>query len=155
MSARALARDPTARTRCTHYSRAAPRRRFTLSDTKAKNTSPRRPRLQKGLNCLYFPLDPNYIPYTDATTMLPHDLMHLELDGLARYELACMVSVRAHSWPSTSYSPWRNSTAPYRPSIGQKVNECRVYISTYSQVWPEGGQRRARRLASAHRKPSI
>jgi hypothetical protein len=142
---------PTACMRCPHDSRAPPRRLFALSLTRKQNASPRRPRLQAGLNCLYFPLNPKYIPYTDATTMLPHDLMHLEPDGLARNKLAwCLYALMAKHKLFTM----ENSTVPYRPSIGRKVTGCRVYTSTYSQVWLEGVQRRERRLASAHRKPS-
>lgn len=43
---------------------------------------------QEGLNKLYFALHPNIIPFFDPTTGVPQDLMHVELEGTVRYELA-------------------------------------------------------------------
>ena len=47
----------------------------------------------RGLNKLFFALDPDYVPHINPITIAPVDLLHLFPDGLLRSELAWLVYI--------------------------------------------------------------
>eukprot|EP00962_Isochrysis_galbana_P029323 scaffold9353_cov136-Isochrysis_galbana.AAC.2 len=55
---------------------------------------------QAGFNSLFYALNPRYIPFVDPCTFIPQDFMHLELDGIMRYEFAYLVYslIRVHNF---------------------------------------------------------